>query len=105
MKFTKSQLIYCLMNADYEYGARAPGIEWPEFYANEFVERFAPDCRVFLFGHFHRAAVLTRGGRLFCNTGGYVGGTRALVVDVCEEEVMVRKVVEEGGEFRDQLHL
>jgi glutaredoxin len=42
MKLTKSQLIYCLMNADYEYGARAPGIEWPEFYANEFVERFAP---------------------------------------------------------------
>ena len=45
MKFTKSQLIYCLMNADYEYGARAPGIEWPEFYANEFVERWMPESR------------------------------------------------------------
>lgn len=68
--------------------------------AEAFVERFAPDCRVFLFGHFHRAAVLTRGGRLFCNTGGYVGGTGALVVDVGEDEVVVRKVVEESGEFR-----
>jgi glutaredoxin len=42
MSFTKSQLIYCLMNADYELVARAPQSEWPEFYANEIVERFAP---------------------------------------------------------------
>ena len=42
MSFSKSQLIYCLMNADYEYQAREPGVEWPEFYANEIVERFAP---------------------------------------------------------------
>jgi glutaredoxin len=42
MKFSKSQLIYCLMNADYEYEARAPDSEWPEFYASEFIERFAP---------------------------------------------------------------
>ena len=42
MSFTKSQLIYCLMNADYEHEARSPESEWPEFYANEFVERFAP---------------------------------------------------------------
>jgi glutaredoxin len=42
MNFSKSQLIYCLMNADYEYEARAPDSEWPEFYASEFIERFAP---------------------------------------------------------------
>jgi glutaredoxin len=42
MIFTKSQLIYCLMNASFEHEARAPGSEWPEFYANEIVERFAP---------------------------------------------------------------
>jgi len=40
--FHKSQLIYCLMNADLEYQAREPDIEWPEFYASEIVERFAP---------------------------------------------------------------
>jgi len=42
MSFSKSQLIYCLMNADYEYQAREPDVEWPEFFANEIVERFAP---------------------------------------------------------------
>jgi glutaredoxin len=42
MSFTMSQLIYCLMNADYEHEARSPDSEWPEFYAHEIVERFAP---------------------------------------------------------------
>ena len=42
MNFSKSRLIYCLRNADYEYQALAPDIDWPEFYANEIVERFAP---------------------------------------------------------------
>jgi len=41
MNFSKSQLIYCLMNADYEYQARESDVEWPDFYANEIVERFA----------------------------------------------------------------
>ncbi len=42
MHFHKSQLIYCLMNADFEHQARAPDSTWPEFYADEFVERYAP---------------------------------------------------------------
>lgn len=42
MTFTKSRLIYCLMNADFEHAARAPDTDWPEFYANEIVERYAP---------------------------------------------------------------
>jgi glutaredoxin len=41
MSFTRSQLIYCLMTADFEHEARAPDSEWPGFYANEIVERFA----------------------------------------------------------------
>ena len=41
MNFSKSQLIYCLMNADFEHEARSPDSDWPEFYANEIVERFA----------------------------------------------------------------
>ncbi len=41
MNFTKSQLIYCLMNADFEHEARAPDSKWPDFYANEIVERYA----------------------------------------------------------------
>ena len=42
MDFHKSQLIYCLMNADFEHQARSPDGEWPQFYANEIVERYAP---------------------------------------------------------------
>ncbi len=41
MEFTKSQLVYCLMNADIEHQARAPDSSWTEFYANEFVEHCA----------------------------------------------------------------
>jgi glutaredoxin len=41
INFTKSRLIYCLMNADYEHEARAPDSEWSAFYAKEIVERFA----------------------------------------------------------------
>jgi len=42
MKFHKSQLIYCLMNADFEHQARSPESDWSEFYANELLERCAP---------------------------------------------------------------
>ncbi len=41
MEFTKSRLIFCLMNADVEHQARASDIDWPEFYANELVEHCA----------------------------------------------------------------
>lgn len=40
--FYKSQLIYCLMNADFEHTARAPETDWADFWASEFVEHFAP---------------------------------------------------------------
>lgn len=39
--FTKSQLVYCVMNADFEHNARAPESDWPEFYADQFIERYA----------------------------------------------------------------
>ena len=40
--FTKSQLVYCVMDADFEHQARAPESAWHEFYADQFVERYAP---------------------------------------------------------------
>jgi glutaredoxin len=40
--FTKSQLVYCVMYADFERTARASDSNWPEFYADHFIERFAP---------------------------------------------------------------
>ena len=39
--FTKSQLVYCVMNADFEHAARSPESDWPKFYADQFVERYA----------------------------------------------------------------
>ena len=39
--FTKSQLIYCVMNADFEHAARSPESNWPSFYAEQFIERYA----------------------------------------------------------------
>jgi glutaredoxin len=39
--FTKSQLIYCVMNADFEHTARSPESDWPGFYADQFMERYA----------------------------------------------------------------
>jgi len=41
-EFHKSQLIYALMNADFEHTARATDTDWAEFFAAEFIEHFAP---------------------------------------------------------------
>ena len=42
MNFHKSQLIYCLMDADYEHQARSPDSNWPAYYADQIIERYAP---------------------------------------------------------------
>lgn len=42
MNFHKSQLIYCLMDADYEHQARSPDSDWPAYYADQIIERYAP---------------------------------------------------------------
>ena len=41
-KFHKSQLIYCLMNADFEHQARSPDSDWSEYFADQFIDRCAP---------------------------------------------------------------
>ncbi len=41
MDFHRSQLIYCLMNADFEHQARSPDSDWSEYYADEIIERYA----------------------------------------------------------------
>ena len=40
--FTRSQLVYCLMYAEFERAARAEADEWAPYYADHFLERFAP---------------------------------------------------------------
>lgn len=44
--FTRSQLVYCLMDADFEHTARDPESDWPSFYADQFIERYAPSDTV-----------------------------------------------------------
>jgi glutaredoxin len=41
-EFYLSQLVYCLMNADFEHTARDPEGERAEFFADEFMEHHAP---------------------------------------------------------------
>ena len=41
LRFTRAQLIYCLMRAEMEHQARAPDVSWANFYANEIVEHCA----------------------------------------------------------------
>jgi len=40
--FHKSQLIYALMNADFEHTGRAPESDWADFLASELIEHYAP---------------------------------------------------------------
>jgi len=40
--FTKSHLIYCLMNADFDHKALEPGTDWADFFAAVFIEHHAP---------------------------------------------------------------
>ncbi len=40
-EFTRSQLVYCLMHAEFERAAIAPDADWPRYYAEHFAERFA----------------------------------------------------------------
>lgn len=40
--FTRSHLIYCLMNAEFNHQALEPETDWTDFYAAEFIEHFAP---------------------------------------------------------------
>jgi glutaredoxin len=43
-EFHKCQLIYCLMNADFEHTARAADTDWADFLAAAFIEHFAPSA-------------------------------------------------------------
>jgi len=40
--FTKSRLVYCVMDAEFEREAREPDAAWAGYYAKHFTERFAP---------------------------------------------------------------
>ena len=41
-EYTRSRLVYCLMDANSEHEARSPDSDWSEFYADQILERCAP---------------------------------------------------------------
>ena len=41
-QFTKSNLIYCLMNADFEFTAREIDTQWQKYYSKHFIDHYAP---------------------------------------------------------------
>ena len=65
----------------------------------QFLETFAPECRVLLCGHFHRRGVWEKKGRLVINTGAFVRGCYPQIAELCGDELRVRKVRQLNGVF------
>lgn len=68
-------------------------------HAEAFAARFAPDCRAFIYGHFHRPLVSHGRHRFICNTGAFVAKTESLVVDIVGGAVTVREIERKGDAF------
>jgi len=58
-----------------------------------FLERVAPEAGVLVCGHFHRAGVWEKEGRLAINTGSYMQGSKPWCVDLDDDELIVREVI------------
>lgn len=67
--------------------------------ASEFVRKFRPRARVFLFGHTHRAACWEREGRLLVNTGGFVSFAKPWMAEVRTEVLALHEIEQKGGAF------
>jgi predicted phosphodiesterase len=58
------------------------------------------DAQVVVFGHVHFPGVWLRGGRTIINTGAFCPPLGALMVDLKDARVQVRRVDFRGKEFR-----
>lgn len=69
--------------------------------AREFLDRYRPEARVLVFGHFHRPGVRWCDGRLLVNTGAFMRGASPLAVDLQDGSLQVRRVERDpGGAYR-----
>lgn len=69
--------------------------------AERFMDRYRPESEVCLFGHFHRPGVCRRGTRIYCNTGAFMRGAKALMVELEGDWMTVRAIRRDGdGYFR-----
>ncbi|QQL45230.1 metallophosphoesterase [Sulfuriroseicoccus oceanibius] len=64
-------------------------------YVDRFLDEYAPDVRVMVFGHIHRAGVWSgrRGGRTLINTGAFQPLAGRVACDLDVEGITVRKIV------------
>jgi len=68
--------------------------------AGRFAARYFPDAEVLVIGHFHRAGVWRRDGRIVINTGAFVAPHHARWVEWREGMLSSGRIVEERGGFR-----
>jgi len=64
-----------------------------------FLETFAPEAKVLITGHFHRAGAWEREGRVYLNTGSFMKMDKPFVVELSAGEVRFCPLREQGDEF------
>ena len=67
---------------------------------SKFTEHYRPQARFVLSGHFHRSGIWKRRGRVLCNTGAFMRGSRPLAIDIQGGRLSVRRVERDGQEWR-----
>lgn len=67
--------------------------------AVEFLDRYAPDVKVMIFGHIHRSGVWNRCGKTLINTGAFQPLAGRCACDLDGEGITVRSVVRTDGKF------
>jgi len=67
--------------------------------AASFMERYAPDAEVLVFGHAHRRGVWRKGGRTIINTGSFEWPAGPFVVKVDGSTLTVRRVALREGNY------
>jgi len=65
----------------------------------EFLERSGEGAGVLVCGHFHRAGIWEKEGKLMVNTGSFMKGSRAWAVDVSDDKLTVRGLVLSDGQY------
>lgn len=60
---------------------------------HRFLERVSPETKVLICGHFHRAGIWEKNGRLVINTGSFMRGSTPWCVDIDGDWITVREVV------------
>ena len=66
---------------------------------SEFLETYAPNTRLLIYGHMHRAGVWKRNGRVLINTGAFQSFAGQLVCELDHTGITVRKVRRKDGRF------